>query len=161
MKANTYRHQGHYGIVFNITSFLVTPQERATLRELFLCELDADCHKVSELIVEMYDRMLAGNRACEIVVSVSAPLLRNQADLLNSQRVAVSRLISTAVGSVIKPINSIAAAVTAGATNHSIQGGLRTYHVGDILVSVQASVSGGIGPQRSSKSLLIKSRIGS
>ena len=137
------------------------PQDIAALRELFLCELGAECHKVSALIVEMYDRMLAGNRACEMVVSVTAPLLREQADLLNSQRVSVSRLISTAIGSVIKPINSIAAAVVAGATNHAIQGGLPTYHAGDIIVSVQASVSGGIGPQRSSRSLLIKSRMGS
>jgi hypothetical protein len=31
-----------------------------------------------------------------------------------------------------------------------------TYHAGDVLVSIEAQVSGGIGPQRSATSLIIK-----
>ena len=31
-----------------------------------------------------------------------------------------------------------------------------TYHAGDVLVSIEAQVNGGIGPQRSATSLIIK-----
>ena len=33
---------------------------------------------------------------------------------------------------------------------------LPTYHAGDVLVSIEAQVNGGIGPQRSASTLIIK-----
>ncbi|WLH71122.1 hypothetical protein [Pseudomonas sp. FP2309] len=33
---------------------------------------------------------------------------------------------------------------------------LPTYHAGDILVSIEAQVSGGIGPQRTASTMIIK-----
>ena len=121
MNSTTSQYQGHFGILMNVTSFTVLPKDRPTLRQVFFCELGAECRVVSDLIVEMYDRILAGNLACEMVVSVSKPLLRGQADLLNEQRVTVSRLLSSAVGGAIKPISNVAALVATGASYHAFQ----------------------------------------
>lgn len=33
---------------------------------------------------------------------------------------------------------------------------LPTYHAGDVIISVEGEVSGGIGPQRSTKSAIVK-----
>lgn len=156
MQPTKSQYQAHFGIVFTATVFTVTPADRPHLREIFLCELGAGCRQAYDLIVELYDRMQAGNRPCEMLVRISKPLLREQADSLNSQRITVARLMGSAAGGALKPINSAAALIAGGATTYLAQNGLRSYHAGDVIFSVQASVSGGIGPQRSLKSILIK-----
>ncbi len=46
--------------------------------------------------------------------------------------------------------------VATTAVRSHVNDALPTYHAGDVIVSIQAQVNGGIGPQRSSVSLIIK-----
>ncbi|WP_109512040.1 hypothetical protein [Pseudomonas ovata] len=152
--------QAHFGIIFTVTSFTVFPEDRPHLQTLFLCELGSGCHQAHTLIVELYDHMQPGRRACEMQVRISRPLLREQADSLNDQRITVSRLLGSAAGVAIKPVSGVASLIAGGATTYQAQNTLRSYHAGDVIFSVQALVSGGIGPQRSLKSILIKPKGG-
>lgn len=104
--------------------------------------------------------MQAGQRPCEMLIRVSRSLLREQADALNSQRVTIAKVIGSIAGAVAGPLGKVASIGAGGAAGYMTKSELRTYHAGDIIFSVQASVSGGIGPQRTMQSILIKSKGG-
>ncbi|MCO8162976.1 hypothetical protein NJC40_28020 [Pseudomonas sp. 21LCFQ02] len=160
MQPERTQHQAHFGIIFTLTKLTVMPEDRPNLRALYLCDLGAGCWQASDLIVELYDRMQAGQRPCDMLIRVSKPLLREQADALNSQRATIAKVVGSIAGTVAGPLGKAASIGAGGAAGYMTQRELRTYHAGDIMFSVQASVSGGIGPQRSMQSILIKSKGG-
>jgi hypothetical protein len=154
-----YRYQGHFGVVFNVTAFTVIPADRPTLRQIFFCELGAHCHQVSDLIVDTYDRMIADQRPCDMVVAISAPLTREQADLFNQQRLKIAGVAAGAIGLAAKPLG-LYGAPAGPATAAFVRSRLDARHAGDVIVAVDAKVQGGIGPQHTSRTLLIEARGG-
>lgn len=151
------QHVGHYGVVFNLIHFTVHPSDAASLRTISFPEITKGHYEITRLIEQTYDRMLAQGRPCRMVLAVSNRLSRNTADLLNEQRVrvggAVSAVSGKAVSEVLGPIVGTLAGMFSGG---KAKNGIPTYHVGDVIVSIDAQVSGGIGPQRSSAALLLK-----
>jgi len=160
LKKQTTQHVGHYGVHFNVTTLTILPGDRPTLRELSLCEAGADCWKIVNLIVDTYDRMLAQQLPCEMTVAISRPLTREQAELFNTQRDRLAKVISAIVGAPIMPISKAAAAAVGWATYDFALGKLDTHHAADVVVAVHARVQGGIGPQTSSSAFLIKAGTG-
>ncbi|MEG5263949.1 hypothetical protein TRP66_06560 [Pseudomonas sp. JDS28PS106] len=159
MDRKNYRYQGHFGVVFNVTSFTVAPSDRPALRQIFFCELGAQCHKVSDLIVDMYDRMIAGQRPCNMVVAISVPLTREQADLFNQQSLKIAGVVAGAIGLAAKPLG-LYGAPAGPAAGAFVRSQLDARHAGDVIVAVDAKVQGGIGPQHSSRTLLMTARGG-
>jgi len=49
---------------------------------------------VNNLVVELYDKMLAKDLPCQMMVGISKPLTRQQGDLLNAQRTSIAILTS-------------------------------------------------------------------
>jgi hypothetical protein len=155
LQKQTYRYQAHYGVVFKVTSFTVKPADIATLRQLFFCEVGTGCYKLTDLIVDTYDRMLAGQRFCEMVVAISNPLTREQADQFNQQRIKIASVAAGAFGLAAKPLGWFGAPAGPAAASF-VHNHLDTRHAGDVMVAVDAKVQGGIGPQHTSTSVLIK-----
>jgi hypothetical protein len=155
LNKQSFQYQGHFGVAFHVTSFTVAPSDRPSLRQIFFCELGSHCYKVSDLIVDTYDRMLAGQRFCEMVVAISNPLTREQADLFNQQRIKIASVAAGAFGLAAKPLGLYGAPAGPAAASF-VHNHLVTRHAGDVMVAVDAKVQGGIGPQHTSTSLLIK-----
>lgn len=59
MKFETNQFSTHFGIVFNSSHFTVTPNDRGSLRTLHFGEAKSAHYDVSNLLVELYDKMLA------------------------------------------------------------------------------------------------------
>ncbi|WP_010222502.1 hypothetical protein [Pseudomonas donghuensis] len=155
----TYEYAGHFGIVFHVSQLVVLPGHRARLRELHISEAKGAHYEVNTMLVALYDRMQAGNRACEMKVAISRALSRQQADRLNSQRQTVSTTVAGAfAGFASWLINPLIGKATNTEAGDFIKNRIPTHHAGDVIVSLQASVSGGIGPQRSASSMIIENQ---
>ncbi|NWB26710.1 hypothetical protein HX886_07105 [Pseudomonas gingeri] len=163
MDIERYRYQGHWGIVFHVNRFIVHPVDRIHLHNLYFCEARTAQYEVARLVVRLYEKMLAKDLPCLMKIAFSQPLTREQGDGLNEQRFLVAKLISAAFGAmgtaapgryVTKLFANASIAVS---TNSFIKEKLPTYHAGDIIVSLVAAVDGGIGPQQSSSSMILKS----
>lgn len=141
MKKETKHYLGHYGVHFNVTALTILPADR-------------------HLIVDTYDRMMARQLPCEMTVAISRPLTREQAELFNTQRDRVTKVIGAIVGAPFTPLSKTAAGALAWATQDFALGRLDTHHAADVIVAVHARVSGGIGPQKSSSAFLIKAGAG-
>ena len=151
----------NHGIVFSVIRFSVTPSDRGSLRTLHFGEAKSAHFEVSSLLVELYDKMLAKDLPCLMMVGISSPLTRKQGDLLNDQRMSIANItagIFTAAGSKV-PVVGLAVGPAAGYFGRElVKNKLPAYHAGDVIVSLDAQVSGGIGPQRSVSSMIIKSQ---
>ncbi|WP_447648905.1 hypothetical protein [Pseudomonas abietaniphila] len=151
------RHVGHYGVVFTLIHFTVGPGDAASLRTLKLPEISKGSYEVTRLLEETYDRMLAQGRPCRMVLAVSDRLSRKTADLLNDQRVRVGGVVSSLSGKAVSEVFGPLVGGMAGMfSGGKARQGFPTYHVGDVIVSIDAQVAGGMGPQRSSSALLLK-----
>lgn len=144
---------GHYGATFTLIRFTVAPDNRHVLANLCLREAKTAARQVRDQISRLYERMLARDLPCEMAVAISHPLRRNQADRLNDQNVLIKQIISGAIKAPRIAISN----VTAGFVGDAISGKLRRYHAGDITIGLDASVRGGIGPQRSTLSMHVYS----
>lgn len=91
------------------------------------------------------------------MIGISKPLTRQQGDALNTQRTTIANLAATAFTAAAKAVapSYVAASVGAGVRTYANEI-LPTYHAGDVLVSIEAQVNGGIGPQRTLSTLIIK-----
>lgn len=150
------QHVGHYGVVFTLIHFTVQPDDAASLRTINLPEITKHHFEVTRLIEETYERMLAQGRPCRMVLAVSQPVSRNSADLLNDQRATIGTLVGSIGGKLASPLGSIAEKIAGATSASATKNRLPTFHSGDVIVSIDAQVSGGIGPQRSSASLILK-----
>lgn len=160
----TYQVIAHHGITFDISEFTVQPGEHCQLRKLALTFVHKGHYQIVEAVAQLYDRMLAGNLPCQMKVAVSRPLTRQQGDVLNDQRSDVLTLVGAAVGKAAgTPVVGIAGTMAAGlvasaagfAASRLAKGAIPPFHAGDVLVSLQAQVNGGIGPQRSALLLIL------
>ncbi|WP_434673144.1 hypothetical protein [Pseudomonas sp. R1-15] len=70
---------------------------------------------------------------------------------------SIANLATTASSAAAKAVAPyyVAASVGAGVRMYANEI-LPTYHAGDVLVSIEAQVNGGIGPQRTLSTLIIK-----
>ncbi|MGE6386655.1 hypothetical protein ACQKEN_13455 [Pseudomonas sp. NPDC078416] len=150
------QHVGHYGVVFTLIHFTVQPDDAASLRTINLPEITKGHFEVIRLIEETYERMLAQGRPCRMVLAVSQPVSRNSADLLNDQRATIGTLVGSIGGKLASPLGSIAEKIAGTTSASATKNGLPTFHSGDVILSIDAQVSGGIGSQRSSASLILK-----
>ncbi|WP_288375038.1 hypothetical protein [uncultured Pseudomonas sp.] len=128
------------------------------MNQLCLTAARQDNYRVIDLILEVYDRMQANDRPCWLRVAISSPISRSQADLLNEQRNSAGALFGSAVSTPIGTITPIGGFVVGGLVGSYVTSRIPTFHSGDRIVSIQAQVQGGIGPQRTIKSLIINSR---
>lgn len=154
----TYQVIANRGIVLDVHELTIHPADRARLAMLDFTSTRQASYRVTETLIQVYDRMQAKGRPCQMRVSISKALTREQADALNDQRGHVGALISTAIGvpvGLVAPITGAALGVSIGPL---VSSRLPTYHMGDRMVYIEATVSGGIGPQRSSQSLIIQAR---
>ncbi|MGR3886377.1 hypothetical protein [Pseudomonas sp. 1152_12] len=153
----TFQYIGNHGIVFNVSQITLTDNERGRLRELHFGEAKAAHYEVNSKVVEVYDKMLAKGLPCMMMVGISKPLTRQQGDTLNAQRTKVANLAAAAFASATSYVATpyVGAPVGVGVRMYANQI-LPTYHAGDVLVSIEAQVNGGIGPQRTASTLIIK-----
>lgn len=99
-----------------------------------------------------------GKRACTLMITVFKPIDDIQSKALNNKRAKIGKGFASAVGGVAM-ISTRNKLVTFGATALAYEYALeklRAWDAGDILISVEASVSGGIGPQNHQRSLVVK-----
>ncbi|NVZ91260.1 hypothetical protein HX813_23795 [Pseudomonas yamanorum] len=153
----TFQYMGNHGIVFNVSQITLTDSERGRLSELHFGEAKSAHYEVNRKVVEVYDKMLAKNLPCLMMIGISKPLTRQQGDVLNAQRTQIANLAASAFAGATSYIASpyVGAPVGAGVRMY-VNDTLPTYHAGDILVSIEAQVNGGIGPQRTVSTLIIK-----
>jgi hypothetical protein len=153
----TFQYMGNHGIVFNISQITLTDSERGRLRELHFGEAKNAHYEVNSKVVEVYDKMLAKNLPCVMMIGISKPLTRQQGDALNAQRTTIANLATTAFAAAAKAVAPSYVAIPVGAgVRRYVNEILPTYHAGDVLVSIEAQVNGGIGPQRTLSTLIIK-----
>ncbi|MFS0826056.1 hypothetical protein [Pseudomonas phoenicis] len=158
----SFQYRGQHGIVFNVSRITLLDSDRGRLRELHFDGVKGAHYEVSNKVVEVYDKMLAKGLSCLMTIGISLPLTRKQGDTLNEQRTLVTTLVSSAfagaasaVGSSLVGTSLVGAPVGAGVRMY-VNKILPTYHAGDVLVGIDAQVDGGIGPQRSTSTLIIK-----
>ena len=153
----TFQYMGNHGIVFNVSQITLTDSERGRLRELHFGEAKHAHYEVNSKVVEVYDKMQARGLPCVMMIGISKPLTRQQGDTLNAQRTTIATLAAAAFASAAKAVAPpyVAASVGVGVRAYTNQI-LPTYHAGDVLVSIEAQVNGGIGPQRTLSTLIIK-----
>lgn len=95
-----------------------------------------------------------------MMVGISNPLTRQQGDLLNTQRMSIANLSSGVFAAAAGKFMPGAVIPVGWAVREFTLGKLPTYHAGDVIVSLDAQVSGGIGPQHSASSMIIKAQGG-
>lgn len=153
----TFQYMGNHGIVFNVSQITLSDSDRPRLRELHFGEAKSAHYEVSSKVVEVYDKMQAKNLPCLMMIGISKPLTRQQGDVLNAQRTTVANIAASVFTSATSAVATPYVGVPLGAGVRLYANKiLPTYHAGDVLVSIEAQVNGGIGPQRSGTSLIIK-----
>ena len=155
----SFQHTGHHGVVFDVNRYVVTEHNRGQLHVIRLPWAPAARQEVVRFVTDSYYHMQAKQRSCTFVLAISRPLTREQGDRLNGQRASVALSIDTALGALSSALTASAfiGAMTGTATRNGVFSKLPTYHAGDIIVAVSLEVSGGIGPQRSQRSIIIPS----
>jgi len=152
-----FQYVGNHGIVFNVSQITLTDSERGRLRELYFGEAKSAHYEVNSKVVEVYDKMQAKGLPCVMKIGISKPLTRQQGDVLNAQRTKIANLAATAFASATTAVSSSYVGIPVGAGVRMYANEiLPTYHAGDVLVSIEAQVNGGIGPQRTGSTLIIK-----
>lgn len=161
MKLERSQYFGRHGVSFTVVHFTVEPSDRGGLRALYLYETKTAHFEVSNLVVDLYERMLANNRPCIMMVGLSSPLSRAHADTLNEQRMSIANIVAGVFGTAaarVLPYGFISGPVLGKAGHLFTLERLPTYHAGDVIVSVDARTNGGIGPQHSTSSMIIKTK---
>lgn len=100
----TFQYMGNHRIVFNISQITLTDSERGRLRELHFGEAKNAHYEVNSKVVEVYDKMLAKNLPCVMMIGISKPLTRQQGDVLNAQRTTIANLAGTAFTAAAKAV---------------------------------------------------------
>lgn len=82
----TFQYMGNHGIVFNVSQVTLTDSERGRLRELHFGEAKSAHYEVNRKVVEVYDKMLAKNLPCLMMIGISKPLTRQQFSTPNAPK---------------------------------------------------------------------------
>lgn len=160
----TWQYKTDGGIIFNLSQITLMESDRGRLRELHFGEAKRAHYQVNSMVVDLYDRMQARNLPCLLTVRISNPLTRQQADAINTLRGNLAKGIAGASGAAAGKVGALGGPVigwasgtivTAG-VNWYLKGALPSLHAGDVLVSIEGEVHGGIGPQRSTVTMVIK-----
>jgi hypothetical protein len=160
MEQETTQYYGRFNIRFQATRFVVMPDEQLKIRSLIFCDDGKINWSIHDQLVELYYRMLPQGRPCEMVVTVSDPLTRSQAESFNDSNLSWAVVAGT-VGRFLFPPVILGVREAAGfATGFGVSQVLGTRHAGDILIDIQAWVNGGIGPQHSARSMLVEAKGG-
>ncbi|MFV3380567.1 MULTISPECIES: hypothetical protein [Pseudomonas] len=145
---NSYRVIGYRDVVFDILEFEV--KRRSQIEMLYFDVARQINNRIIEKTIKLFDRMQARGRSCLMKVAISQPINRELCGALNDRRCTLTGLIPGPL-----PRSRIAVAAKVGAPAFVAERLLR-YHAGDILISIDASIHGGIGPQHSSISMIFK-----
>lgn len=148
---------GHYGVTFTVIRLKVMPADRQALTSLCLLEAKTLAAEVRKRLQSLYEKMLARDLPCLIAVVISNSLTRKQADSLNNRNNLIKEIISGAVAAPAGIISSKAESMVENAISDLISRRIRNFHSADIIIGLDAQVSGGIGPQRSSISMHVYS----
>ena len=160
MEQERTQYYGHFNVRFQATRVVVMAGNHLQLRSLHLHDDGKINWRIHDLLIQVYDRMLAQDRPCEMVVAVSDPLTRAQAVLFNDQNASVANAVGSGAALGF-PVGWLKTRSTVGsAAKFAVEMVLESRHAGDVIVSVNAWGSGGIGPQHTSKALLIKAQGG-
>lgn len=160
MKQETSQHMGHFGVFFRVTTFTVMPSDRPKLQTLHFCAARGESWKVSNFVSDIYDRMLAQGRPCEMLVAISNPLTRKQAELFTDQNDALEKAVTGMTGAAF-PASRLWVKGAAGYfAGKAVSFAMASRHAGDVAVAVQAWVNGGIGPQHTSATMVIENKGG-
>lgn len=103
-----FQYMGNHGIVFSVSQITLTDSERGRLRELHFGEAKRAHFQVNSKVVEIYDKMQAKNLPCVMMVGISQPLTRQQADTLNTQRTSIANLALSAFGGAARTVGNLA-----------------------------------------------------
>ncbi len=118
--------------------------------------------------LELYNRMLATRFRCDMQITVYNPLTPAQIDAINANHAKLARTAGNTAGAVAGLVipgkvvtkaafSKVASGVGVGSYVHGkTLENLRKYYVGDVYVHFDAKVSGGIGPQHSTTSVLVR-----
>jgi hypothetical protein len=140
-------------------------RQDAAVRIDSLAEAKKVHYEVIQMIVELHDRMQAGHLSCVMTVRISKPLTRAQGDALNARRTSLIQIASNVSGSAAGRVGSLGGPYVSSLSAYAVGKNvgrhmgnmLPTFHAGDVIVTLDAQVHGGIGPQRSTLSLVVKS----
>ncbi|MCR4540602.1 hypothetical protein NUV89_19640 [Pseudomonas sp. 18.1.10] len=157
MNIERTQYIGHYGVTFTVIRLRVMPSDRRALNTLCLLEAKTSAVEIRMRLLNLYEKMLAGDIPCLMTVVISKPLTRKQADSLNNRNNLIKEIISGAVAAPVGLISSKAESMVENAVSDLISRRLRNFHSADIIIGLEAQVSGGIGPQRSSISIHVYS----
>ena len=102
-----------------------------------------------------YRYMMAGHRKCQMSITVFEPMSKSRADDLNTTRNKIAYSLGSGAAGIAGPAGLVVGATVGLAVRSIVLSDMRTYHKGDLVVGIDALVSGGIGPQRSTKSYVI------
>nr|WP_178115337.1 hypothetical protein [Pseudomonas sp. SWRI 103] len=138
-----------------VIRLVVLPANRQTLANLCLLEAGRSANEVRYRLLDLYEKMLAGNLPCTVTVVIAKPLTRQQADLLNERGIIIALLLAGAFSAPIRPFSKPAANVVATSVGLTTKSIIRSYHAGDVIIGIEGQVEGGIGPQRSMSALVV------
>ena len=143
------QHIGHYGVTFTVMRFTVVPENRNALGSLCLLGAGNTANELRSHIRDLYEKMLARDLPCKMKLAISKPLNRQQADVLNTRAGIISGLIGGALAAPISLVSRPIGGIVGATATLTVKGIIRSYHAGDVVIGLDAQVSGGIGPQRS------------
>ncbi|NWA83849.1 hypothetical protein [Pseudomonas sp. D2002] len=149
MNIERTQYIGHYGVTFTVIRFTVLPAHKHALANLCLLEAGASANEVRYRLADLYEKMLARDLPCKMTVAISKPLTRQQADLLNERGTIVAGLIASAVSAPLSRVSPFFGGAVGSIIGLKVKDVIRSYHAGDVVIGIDAQVSGGIGPQRS------------
>lgn len=155
MRAEWKPYTGSYGINWLICFLTVQPKDASGLRHIKYAQSAEANFRIERIVLKLYDRMAARDRGCSMRIAISAPIERAQAERLNVSKELVGNIAAGAFAGAAGAVHP-ALSIPAGFIGRKwVAGDLPVYHHKDILVAVEADVSGGIGPQRSAYSEII------
>lgn len=157
MRAEQLHASGRHGINFDLIIVSLQQQDRAELTKAGYSPSPATNEATARLALEVFDHMQSANRPCSLKIAISSPLSREQADHLNSQRVTVANIIAGVTATVGSRAHPAVGFGSGAAIRAAVFKRLPTYHSKDVIIGIEGEVSGGIGPQRSLRSVIIKS----
>jgi len=95
-----------------------------------------------------------------MMVAISNPLTRKQAELFNDQNDALEKAVGGITSAAFPSSRLLVKGVAGLLAGTGVSFVMASRHAGDVVVAVQAWVNGGIGPQHTSATLVIENKGG-